>query len=175
MNIASSKIKITTLLIALGACVAVVAGTLLFFEIKKTNERISVLQNQLDIEVRQDQRLRSMKQLLADLDGELKMIDTYFIAPDGVVGFLEEFESFARVSNASLEVSSVGVAGEAGLPFERLRVEFASQGSWTSLMRLVSLLETLPFGITIERSQLERLPNSFVWQGHVSFTALKLK
>lgn len=163
---------------ALGALVALGIYTLLFFEVKKTNEAVSTLQNQLDIEVRQDQRLRSMKELLADLDEELKKIDTYFIASDGVVNFLEELESFGRISSASVEVNSVSVEdgeGTASLPYNRLRIEFVSEGSWSALMRLISLLETFPAGITMHRSQLERLPNSVLWQGHISFTVLTLK
>lgn len=173
-----SKTHITALLAALGALAILGVYVFLFVEIKKTNEEVSTLQNQLDIEVRQDQRLRSMKQLLADLEEELTMIDTYFIAPDGVVDFLEELESFGRIANTSVEVTSVGIEDEEGtasLPYNRLRVEFVSEGSWTSLVRLVSLLETLPFGVTINRSQLERLPNSTIWQGHISFIVLKRK
>lgn len=149
----------------------------LFIVIKNKNNHISVLQNQVDIEVRKDQRLHSIKQLVADLDKDIKQIDTYFISEDGVVDFLENLEALGSVADVSVGVNSVSIdeSTDTGLPYELLKIDFVARGSWENVMQLISLLETFPLGIVIERMQLEHLSDQSSWQANIRFTVLKLK
>ncbi len=172
-----SNTQIRTIVATLGVVVFLGAYSTLFIVIKNKNNHISALKNQVDLEIRKDQRLNSVKQLMSDLNIELKKIDTYFISKNGVVNFLEKLESLGSVSNTYISVNSVSVNENKNnnLPYEFLRVEFSSRGSWNSIVKLISLVETLHFGVTIERIQLERLPNSGFWQMNIGLTVLKLK
>ena len=149
----------------------------LFVIIKNKNNNISILKNQVDIKVRKDQRLSSIKQLMADLDKEIKQIDTYFVSKDGVVNFLESLEALRSVSGAYINVNSVSVNDSElnNIPYELLNVEFTARGSWRSIVKLISLIEILPLGVTIERMQLERIPSSSLWKMNTKFIVLKLK
>ena len=144
----------------------------LFIVIKNKNNQVSALQNQVDIEVRKDQRLNSTKQLIEDLGEELEQIDAYFVPVDGVVDFLENLEALGSVASVSVDVNSVSVNENTNdnLPYELLKIDFVARGSWKNVVQLISLLETLPLGIVIERMQFERLPNSSSWQMNTSFT-----
>lgn len=176
MKIKVPKIyQTTTVAAGVFVLLSMVAG-FLFFEIKNKNNEISTLHNQLDVEVRRDQRLRSIKQLLSELHVEVTEIDDYFVATDGVVDFLEALEALGRVSGASVEVNSVSVIeSDPAIPYEHLRVEFYTEGRWSTLTQLLSLLETAPYGVIVSRSQVERVPNSSLWQAHIIFQVLKLK
>ncbi len=169
--------RTTILAITVGVLTIVACSVYLFFffKIKNINNEISLLQNQLDIEIRQDQRLRSVRQLLQELEGEFNEIDSYFVSSDGVVNFLETLESLGDEVQASVDVNAVDVLTPSGAqtPYEELEIRFASRGSWNALVQLISLLETLSFGITFKRVQLERIPDSFLWQANVEFTVLK--
>lgn len=149
----------------------------LFIVIKNKNNQISALQNQVDVEIRKDQRLRSIKQLIIDLREDSRQIDTYFVSKDGVVNFLEDLEALGSISDISVGVNSVSVGKNIDNEFsyELLKIEFAARGVWSSIIQLISLLETFSLGITIERMQLEKLPNSSFWQVNTSFSVLKLK
>ncbi|MFC1732246.1 hypothetical protein ACFL6I_18215 [candidate division KSB1 bacterium] len=162
---------------ALGVFVLLGIYSTLFIVIKNKNNQISALQNQVDIEVLKDQRLHSTKQLMADLGEGIEQIDAYFVSEDGVVDFLESLEALGEVSGVSVGVNSVSVdeSTDGGLPYELLRIDFVARGLWKNVVQLISLLETFPLGIAIERMQFERLPNSSHWQVNTSFTVLKLK
>lgn len=172
-----SKTQIRTIIVSFGVLISFGVYSALFIIIKNKNNHISALQNKVDIEVIKDQRLNSIKQLIKDSDKEFKQIDTYFVSEGGVVNFLEKLESLGPISGVSVSVNSVGVNENANgnLPYELLNIEFESRGAWSSIVKLISLLETFQFGITIERVQLELLPNSNYWQMNTSFNVLKLK
>ncbi|MCW9054825.1 MAG: hypothetical protein OQJ98_02485 [Candidatus Pacebacteria bacterium] len=176
MKLKISKVQSMLIGAILGAVIALGVYGFLFFEIKNKNNQASILQNQLDIEIRKDQRLRSIKQLLSELHVEVDTVDRYFVGADEVVDFLEELELLGNIADASVEVNSVSVSeGGEAIPYEHLRVEFHTQDRWVDLIHIVSLLETMPYGVRIERSQIERVPNSTLWQAHIIFTVLKLK
>ena len=136
-----SKTQIRTVVAAIVALAFLGAYATLFMVIKNKNNRISELRNQVDIEIRKDQRLHSIKQLIADLDKDIEQIDTYFVSEDGVVDFLERLESVGSTSGISVGVNSVSVNEGVGnnLPYEFLRVEFVSRGTWRSIVQLISL------------------------------------
>ncbi len=148
-----------------------------FITIKNKNNHISVLQNQIDIEAKKDSRLHSIKSLLADLDKEIEQIDTYFVVDNEVVDFLEDIENLGLIAGVSISVNSVSVDEEITkeLPFDLLKVKFVSRGKWSSIIHLVSLLETFSLGIIINEVRLEKLTDSESWQGNISFSVLKLK
>lgn len=175
MKLSDTQIK--TITAAFGVLVFLGIYSTVFMVIKNKNNQISILQNQVDIEVRKDQRLHSVKLLISDLNKELDTVDTYFVSSSGVVDFLERLEALGSVSGVTVGVNSVSVdeSEDSGLPYELLKIEFAARGTWSAIVQLISLLETFPLGITIERMQLEQIPNSISWQLNTSFSVLKLK
>ena len=162
---------------AVGVVVMLCAYVFIFIEIRHKNNQVSILQNQLDIEIRKDERLRTVKQLLADLDADISRLDTHFVSSESVVDFLEQLESLGALARTRVNVNSVNVVSQTdpSLPYEKLKIDFFSEGSWASVLQVVSLLETLPVGVSIERLQLERLSQSGFWGANISFTVLKLK
>ena len=174
------KLSSTRYILALLAIIVLLVGALyawLFTEIRDTNTAISSVVNQLDLQVKKDRRLNSIKALIEELGNEIAALDGRFVSHDGVVAFLEELEGLGSFSGASVDVNSVSLQARPGnTPDELLKIEFVSRGRWSSVVQLVSLLETLPFSITFERVQLERVPTQGgLWQANVSFMVAKLK
>jgi Tfp pilus assembly protein PilO len=174
MKLSNTQKKL--IIVLLVAIMSIVFYCGFFIVIKNKNNQISILKNQVDIEIRKDQRLHSVKQLMMDLNEEINKINSRFVSNDGVVKLLEDLESLGKVSGASIGVNSVSVESnkDTNLPYELLKIEFVSRGSWRSVVQTISLLETISLGINIERMQLERLPKSNSWQMNASFTVLKL-
>lgn len=174
-----SRTHIRIIITTIGVLILFGVYATFFILIKNKNNEISTLQNQVDIEVRKDGRLHSIKQLITDLDKDLKQIDTYFVSSDGVVDFLESLETLGSIADVSVRVNSVSVDEtiDDSLPYEVLKIEFVSRGTWGSIVQLISLLETLSLGITIDRMQLELLQSekSNSWQVNTGFSVLKLK
>ncbi|MEX1120220.1 MAG: type 4a pilus biogenesis protein PilO [Candidatus Paceibacterota bacterium] len=174
MKFSNTHIKL--IITALATLAMVIVYTALFLSIKNKNNQISILENQVDIEVRKDQRLHSIKQVISDVGEEIKRVDTYLISEDGVVELLEDLESLGRTVGVTVGVNSVSVdKADAGLPYELLRIDFVARGGWRNIIQLVSLLETFPRGLTIERMHIERSATSGLWQVNASFGVLKLK
>lgn len=172
-----SKTQTKTIIAVFVALIFLGVYSSFFVIIKNKNNQISTLQNQVDIEVRKDQQLYSIKQLTDNLRKEFEQIDAHFVPVGGVVDFLENLEALGSIADISVHVNSVNVKEDVNneFPYELLKIEFVARGEWRSVVQLISLLETLSLGITIERMQLERLPDSSVWQINTSFIALKLK
>ena len=178
-----SKTQIKTIASSLVVFVLILLYGGLFVTIKNKNNGISSLQNQVDIAIRKDERLYSMKQLVANLETELDQIDTYFVPQDGVVDFLENLEALGSIAGAPVDINSVSVKehGNDAFPYESLQVEFGARGSWSSIVWLISLFETYPQGITIQRLQFEQLTDldsdsgSDSWRLRAHFSVLKLK
>jgi len=175
MKLSKTQIKTIISILVVFVFIALYGG--LFIIIKNKNNEISLLQNQVDIAIRKDERLYSMKQLVVDLGTELDQIDTYFVSQDGVVDFLENLEALGSIAGVPVDVNSVSVEKQDNdaLSYESLQVEFVARGSWSSIVQLISLLETYPLGITVKKMQLEQLTDSNSWLARVSFTVLKLK
>ncbi len=175
MKLSKTQIKIITAAFIAAMFLGVYGS--FFITIKNKNNHISELKNQVDIEVRKDHRLYSVKSLLTDLNKEIKQIDTYLVADDGVVDFLEDLENLGSIADVSVSVNSVSVDKKTTemLPFELLKVEFVTRGKWRSVVQLMSLLETSSLGIIINRVHLEKLSSLESWQSNISFTVLKSK
>jgi hypothetical protein len=162
----------------IGAIITCGVYVFLFNTIKTNATEASLLSNQLDLEVRRDQRLRSIKQLTTDLSEELALVDALLVPKDGVVTFLEHIEDLGRSAGVTLTVNSVSVDGT--LPtktsYERLRIEFVASGSWSATTHLLALFETLPYGIVIEQMQLEQSKGTsrLEWELRVRFTVPKI-
>lgn len=174
----------TTLnLIVFGACFY------LFMNIKKIDKVVSEQLTQIESEVKKDESLRSIKNLMNDTKEEREQIAGLFVQPNGTVDFIEEVESLGRVAGVKLEVESVGIGAlkdKTGSSTESFRLFFKTEGSWGGTMHLLSLLENMPYKISFENVRLGKVSGGSssesgkgitpsYWSGNFSFSVLKIK
>jgi Tfp pilus assembly protein PilO len=129
-----------------------------------------------------EDRQRSLLQLskaLAETEGERAELASAVVSDEGVTEFLELVERIAREEGLTINTTSVGVEPlPKSTKFELLALSHEVKGSYTQVMRFVSLLETLPYQVTLQSVSLDRTveadaPN--LWRGTISIAATKIK
>ncbi len=131
------------------------SGVYLFLYTKLLNNELEVLALH--------SKLNEEERELSDFEKNEKNLDTtiiksdklniLFVKPDAVVDFIQKVESVFKVAGVYGEVSSVSEEkfstssiGEQG----RLLVTLNAGGDWNGLIKLVGLLERLPYRSTVQ-------------------------
>ncbi|MEK7514510.1 MAG: hypothetical protein AAB587_01695 [Patescibacteria group bacterium] len=184
----------------------VVAGGIyaaLFFYVEFLEERTTTFISEAQADIKKSEAVSSMKAILRDSGSDLTKIQSYFVSPDGVVSLVESLESLGEVSRVSLNVDSIGIdtarvkdpkatSTPATIATEVLRLKISTSGGWKETMHFLSLLETLPLRLSLERSTFlfdiesesvllfnppkgTKLPSSRTWTGTFEFIVFKLK
>lgn len=176
-------IAATLNLIVFGACFY------LFRNIKNVDKVVSEQLAQIESEVKKDESLRSIKNLMNDTKKEREQVAEFFVQPNGTVDFIETLESLGRIAGVKLEIESVGVGalkGKTGSSTESFRLSFKTEGSWVGTMHILSLLENMPYKISFESVRFGKVSggsssedgkgvNPSYWSGNFSFSVLKIK
>jgi len=166
--------------------IALIAYIVLFIQIKEKNEIVSALTNEAESIVQKETKLRSVKNLVRDIERERNIIDSYFITDDNIVDFIEIIENLGKKNGLSIEITSVKVDNidsdiEKKIKMgELLRVNFKTKGHFSELFQLLSVLENLPFKIDLlnidfskSAGVLNRDKNINLWSGFFSITVIK--
>ena len=162
----------------------------LFMSINNMDKEVSLRLNQIESEVKKDESLRSIKNLMNDTKEERERINRLFIQPNGTVDFIETVELLGRTSGVKIEVESVGVSAlknkTASSTTELFNLSFKTEGSWKDTMHLLSLLDNMSYQISFENVNLSKISgksdleenkkeNESYWNGNFNFTVLKIK
>ncbi|MEK7179851.1 MAG: hypothetical protein AAB706_00060 [Patescibacteria group bacterium] len=167
-----------------------------FFSMKAIQENMSLLQNEVETSVKKNDTLHSIEAILRDSNSDIEKLQSYFIAPGGIVAFIETIEAQAEVSGVETVIDYVNVEGDGQSKVvggkEIVRLRLSTKGSWENSTHFLSLLEKVPFQINLERvsfiyspeseSSLSfappkgtKLPVKKSWKGSIDLTSLKLK
>lgn len=167
----------------------------LFWEIKTKTEEAVKIQEDADKDVKREEGLHLAKVSLAKNKEAIEKIDSYFIARDGVVSFIEELESLGKETGVILSIGSVSAEADPKVKDdfkETLRIRLEASGSWENLFYFLSILESLPYRAQIEQMTLslagasDKIPfgsetvkrtpgKGEVWKGAFELTILKLR
>ncbi len=104
----------------------------------------------------------SLLEYKASLDKWSKLQD-FFISPDEEVVFIETIESLGPESGSSVTITSIdsdkfenAVPGTKG----KLKAKVSATGSWSSVMRMLSLAEVTPYEVSINNIRLDQYSTS---------------
>ena len=176
---AFGKMKQWILVLAFLNLAALALCVFLFLEVKKKNERVSVLVNEISLRSKQDSAFRSVKAVVGETADLREKVNSYFVGRDGVSTFLELVESIGRESGADVSIKSVDLlASPDSTAHATLSLSVESIGAWGIQLQFLSLVELLPFEVRVDRvsfSETVEKENGFpVWVGAISFKVLKL-
>jgi Tfp pilus assembly protein PilO len=160
--------------------VAIMGYYFLFQEIETRTTHTSDMQNQIEEATGREGYLLSLKAMLEDSKTDLSVLDTRLIAHEGTVAFLDRLESLSRFAGVKMSTDSLGVGaagGEADTFLEQVGLSVSVDGSYSSVRYFLSLIETLPYSITIPSVSLERAGigvggGKSTWHGSFKITAL---
>lgn len=165
----------------------------LFLNIRNMNENSSVLIEKNVSNQDAENKLLSLKSVLADTQTNIDQVKSYFIAGDsGTVSFIESVEALAKSSNVNLTVGSVSVdtpasgsSSGSGQQVETLHLVLTTKGTWENSQYFITLLEHVPAALSIQQLTLNVVPASTggskkgakdaQWNGSFNISVLELK
>lgn len=160
---------------------AIVGYYFLFQSIQDRAIHTSEMQNQIEEAVGRESYLLSLKNVLADNKKELALLSGRVVAKDGTGAFLDKLESLGRLAGVTISTDTLGVgaSGEGTDGFiEQIGLGISVTGSYSSVRHFLSLLETVPYSITMPSVSLEQdggKAGKGLWRGVFKITALIYK
>lgn len=102
--------------------------------------------------VKNEQIYKNQKQnltkLYTDTTHDRASLSSFFVADDQKVAFIEKIESFGTATQAKVALSGIVADDLATSPvgtLGRISVRVDATGSWSSVMRVLNMAETLPY------------------------------
>ena len=154
-----NKKFITTIVLVVLLNGAVLAGWLyLFSNLKKQNNFIKEERQKILVSDKKLENSNSLKALMNEIIEEKQKIDSAFLDKESIVNFIEDLESIAGKTGASIKIGNINDNQEKkGLSFQ-----FNLTGNFNQLFHYLILLEKLPYLINIERMDFKKLaPNEW--------------
>ncbi len=105
----------------------------------------------------QDQR-QSLTDLYTDTASDRARLATLFVADDQKVPFIEKIESFGTITQAKVTLSSIVADDLATSPvgtLGRVSMHVDATGSWSAVMRVLKMAETLPYKSSVTAVRLD--------------------
>ncbi|MSU55461.1 MAG: hypothetical protein EXS46_02895 [Candidatus Taylorbacteria bacterium] len=185
------KIRTLFLSILIGNLLVFSAYVWMFFEIQKKNLHIADLVKKVEA-INEKQKLFSVvKEKVAETAEKRKQLDLYAISKDGMVPFLNYFQTLENGKNISFKLNSVEIVPSdiSGDIYEIVKINLEGTGEWSDVYNFVSLTELMPYKINIEKVELGKGVNGSrvsgqnqkfassgsVWKIALDFGVLKLK
>ncbi len=190
--------KTTQLLIGLSllALVAVAGYAYASSYVSSLNEKTTLLRNDIQYSELKRRQLDVLRRAVADTGDEKEKIASYFIASGGAVSFVSSLESMASRGGLAYSTNSIETRSQPELDAqgkELLHIVFSASGSWSSVMKLISLIETLPYSVNIEAVDLTAEGSAAmqpevsgsstpaapsvgrIWKAAITFSVIKIK
>ncbi len=101
--------------------------------------------------------LKRMEKSLSDTEKQRVLLGEHLITPAQTLTFIEQIESLGKQSVADVQVTSILSPKKKGEPF---LLEFTASGRFENIYRLFSLVEEMPYRVTIRKVTLSANPPS---------------
>lgn len=159
-----------------------VVYSFVFKEMGKTHQRIASDVAEGERIEGETRRASALKKLVDDIAPQTEKINSYYVSGDGTVSFIEMVESLGKDAGVLATISSVSDADQ------KLHLVVTYEGSWQNCMHFISLVQTLPYDISINRlglnTNLEQIEfgsgkikskKGLTWQGKLELDVLEKK
>ena len=163
-------------LISLGGAVLVLtAYWFLVAHILSTVEQESVLADTARTALDKDADARKLDTVLTNTKEDRTALDAFVVSQNGVAELLEQLEKIGAEERAPLSVVSVNLRSKEGVEFhEFIDITFTVRGSFATVGRVLSRIESFPIPVSISRSYLERETDNR-WVGSFTASVPKIK
>jgi hypothetical protein len=159
--------------IALGFLVISLIGYgAMYASVERVSAEAAVLKESVETKGQDAARIGMARTALVSLVEDEATIDSYFVAKEDIVTFLEELEASGRAVGADVEVASVGV--ETVGDREQVAVSLRVEGSFDAVMRTLGTIEYGSYDGVVTSMTLDTpartSSGSKLWTGIVSLT-----
>lgn len=189
----TKKIFIASLALGL---IAIGAYVVLYIVLGNMSAEVSKLNTQSTQQLEQNEQQAATRRIIEDTANLRNALDSFFVSPGGVAGFITTIESLATDAQVNLEITTVNVeenettdseeennesdSNTTADMFQTLQLDMTAQGSWSQVTHLTTLLESLPKKAIIQEVSFEEAAGpeeqtQSQWNAFVTLTASKLK
>ena len=125
--------------------IAIGAFGAIFYLIITKQKNVSSLSQELSIASQKEQRYRLLRRILADTVPEREKLNSYFVAPEKIVDFIEEIETLGTHTGAIVSFQAVNAKNNT------FNLQFETEGNFDDTAYFLALLESLPIKLSFER------------------------
>jgi hypothetical protein len=176
----NSKIGLSAFLLLCGA------GGLYVFMYQYIGQRMSELDDLRVAKTANDARAQSeqdTKTFIQNTTEEQRELNSYLVDVDNPTPFLSLLEELARDVQVLLDVESLSAESPStnkNSPSDPIGMKHVTavlkvEGSWEHVHHLLSLIEHMPYLVTVERMTIARENTSGMWVGQVHLRVMALK
>ncbi len=125
-----------------------------YYQIKEKNENILRLQQDLSAKSDKHEYLISLQNTIKEIESEIEKVQKSIIPKSRDVAFIEDLESMARSYGLQIEIQSLSLVSDKNINTDKiavLKVKARASGSWSSVYRFVSELESLTYKLKIDK------------------------
>lgn len=145
-------------ILALSICIFVVAAavpTYVYLTTARAKAYVAEVENRLGDARSREATARTTRQILADTAHEREVLEEASVASDGAALLINTLERDAKAAGISFEIGGVSVEPSDGA-LDMLKVSMRAEGTFATVLRALSLVETIPYVATINTIALER-------------------
>jgi hypothetical protein len=170
-NINKKTKRLVYVFFLLNILVLVISVFVLYIVYKKYNS-VALLEKRVKVTEDRKDKIISTKRLILNTKEDIKNLNSYFVDSDNMVGFIKDIETLGKNAGVSLVLSSVDISDDGnGL----LSLKFTTEGDWSGLMYLLSLVESMPVKMVVNNVSFAKQDikqGKKYWDGKFSITLL---
>jgi len=121
--------------------------------VKSLNIDTASVDEQIQSEISRRNNIEALNEDLKNIAPQREMLNTHFAVDSDVVPFLDNLQALSIKAGSPSEVSSVDLNKDDG----HLEVSMKTEGSFTSIYKLLELLENSPFEIDFSSVHLDSI------------------
>jgi hypothetical protein len=149
--------KNKSIILILVLLLLLVLGILMFLYIKTKKDfaEMKSLSSSVFEYSKQSEQILNLRTNSEKFRGDIAKINGYLVSSGGEVDFIEKIENLARKQNLSSEITSVSIDNDKVLykdGLEYLVLNLKTYGSWNSTFTFLSMLENMPYNISVEKA-----------------------
>ncbi len=119
--------------------------------IKEQSNMINDEREKLAMNEKELQNATSLKGLINEINDDKKIIDTFFINKESAINFIENLESIARQTGASVKIENANIEGAGGDSFS---FQINLEGEFRQIFQYLILMENTHYLIDVKKTTL---------------------
>ncbi len=181
MKFLTPLVKKMVIIMLVLSIIALACYVFLSVKINQKTRELYMNDFKLEQNINKESYLKTVGGSIDETLKEREKTDSYFVGSDrsGVVGFVEELEDLAHITDIDLTTNSIDINSISGNDYlEEMQMSFNFAGYWIDCVHFLNLVENMPYQISFNTVNLNKdlsETKSKIWRGNMMFEVYKFK
>jgi hypothetical protein len=168
-------------LLILAVAVTAVAGSLyayMFYATASSVARANSARDVVALEKADQSQEKSLIATASTTESNRARLASFFVPADSVVSFITALEALGPESRSAVSIASISsdsLSGKASGTIGSAQAHIDARGSWSSVMRALSLAERMPYAVSISNVLLDESAASAGSKNHMWSLSMDIK